>query len=214
MKEKQLRDLRKSYKLNSLSREDLLDDPKVLMSNWLEDAISFKDPEPTAMTLSTVDIDGQPSSRVVLLKDIDDGFVFFTNYHSKKSDDIEINNKVSLLFHWKIMERQVRIQGSIEKVSEETSIEYFESRPKGSQLGAWASPQSKVIASRNTLDDRMSELRDVYQGRDSLPKPAHWGGYRVIANHYEFWQGRDNRLHDRFTFTFVNDGWEIKRLAP
>jgi len=99
-------------------------------------------------------------------------------------------------------------------VSEETSIEYFESRPKGSQLGAWASPQSKVIASRNTLDDRMSELRDVYQGRDSLPKPAHWGGYRVIANHYEFWQGRDNRLHDRFTFTFVNDGWEIKRLAP
>lgn len=214
MKEKQLRDLRKSYKLNSLIREDLLDDPKQLMSNWLEDAISFKDPEPTAMTLSTVDVDGQASSRVVLLKDIDDGFVFFTNYHSKKSEDMEANNKVSLLFHWKIMERQVRIQGTVEKVSEETSIEYFDSRPKGSQLGAWASPQSKKIASRNTLDDRMTELRDVYQGRDSLPKPAHWGGYRVLANYYEFWQGRDNRLHDRFTFTFVNDGWEINRIAP
>ncbi len=214
MKEKQLRDLRKSYKLNSLIREDLLDDPKQLMSNWLEDAISFKDPEPTAMTLSTVDLDGQASSRVVLLKDIDDGFVFFTNYHSKKSEDMEANNKVSLLFHWKIMERQVRIQGTVEKVSEETSIEYFDSRPKGSQLGAWASPQSKKIASRNTLDDRMTELRDVYQGRDSLPKPAHWGGYRVLANYYEFWQGRDNRLHDRFTFTFVNDGWEINRIAP
>jgi len=214
MKEKQLRDLRKSYKLNSLIREDLLDDPKQLMSNWLEDAISFKDPEPTAMTLSTVDLDGQASSRVVLLKDIDDVFVFFTNYHSKKSEDMEANNKVSLLFHWKIMERQVRIQGTVEKVSEETSIEYFDSRPKGSQLGAWASPQSKKIASRNTLDDRMTELRDVYQGRDSLPKPAHWGGYRVLANYYEFWQGRDNRLHDRFTFTFVNDGWEINRIAP
>ncbi len=214
MKEKQLRDLRKTYKLNSLNRDDLLDDPKKLMRNWLDDAIGFKDPEPTAMTLSTVDKDGQPSSRVVLLKDIDDGFVFYTNYNSKKSEDIEAQNKVSLLFHWKVMERQVRIQGTVEKVSEENSIEYFHSRPKGSQLGAWASPQSKVIASRSTLDDRMSELREVYLGRDTLPKPAHWGGYRVLPTYFEFWQGRDNRLHDRFIFTFVNDSWEIKRLAP
>ena len=123
------------------------------------------------MTLSTVDKDGQPSSRIVLLKDIDDGFVFFTNYNSKKSEDIKSNNKASLLFHWKVMERQVRIQGHVEMITENQSIEYFQSRPKGSQLGAWASPQSKVIANRETLDDRMSELRDVYQGRDSLPKP-------------------------------------------
>lgn len=214
MKEKQLRDLRKAYQLYALERDHLLDDPKDLLNKWLAEAMDFEDEEPTAMSLSTVDSDGTPSSRIVLLKEIDDGLVFFTNYHSKKGRDIESNNKVALLFHWKVMERQVRVRGTVEKISEAESIDYFQSRPKGSQLGAWASAQSRVIPSRKTLDDRMEELRGVYRGRDTLPKPAFWGGYRVLPSYFEFWQGRDNRLHDRFSFTFVNDSWDIDRLSP
>lgn len=214
MKEKQLRDLRKAYQLYALERDHLLDDPKELLNKWLSEAIDFQDEEPTAMSLSTVDEEGTPSSRIVLLKAIDDGLVFFSNYHSKKGQDIAVNNKVALLFHWKVMERQVRVKGTVEKISEAESIDYFQSRPKGSQLGAWASAQSKVIPSRKTLDDRMEELRDVYRGRDTLPKPAFWGGYRVLPTYFEFWQGRDNRLHDRFSFTFVNNNWDINRLSP
>jgi len=214
MKEKQLRELRKSYNLDTLSRDDLLDDPKELVKQWLSAAIDFEESEPSAMTLSTADVDGIPSSRTVLLKEIDDGFVFYSNYQSKKAEDMEANNHVSLLLFWKDMERQIRINGTVEKVSEEQSIAYFQSRPKSSQLGAWASPQSEVIVGRSTLEDRMDELRGVYRGRDVLPKPAHWGGYRVLATSYEFWQGRMSRLHDRFRYTFVNDNWEVARIAP
>ena len=213
MDSNEIRDIRTSYERGILTKDDLLSDPKEMMKQWLEVAITQDALEPTAMTLSTVDVDNQPSSRTILLKEIDDGFVFYTNYHSKKADDIEANDRVALLFFWKELERQVRIQGRIEKISEEQSIAYFKSRPKGSQLGAWASPQSKVIVDRNTLDDRLAELSDVYKDREDLPKPAHWGGYRVLGDYYEFWQGRKNRLHDRFSFTFVNEDWVINRLG-
>jgi len=209
-----LLNLRQEYTRGKLTEDQLKDDPKELMEQWLSLAIDQGVQEPTAMTLATVNTDDQPSARIVLLKEIDEGFVFYSNYRSHKAQDIEANAKVSLLFFWPELERQVRIQGTVEKVSVEQSERYFKQRPKGSQLGAWSSPQSEMIGNRRVLEDRIEELSDVYRDREVLPKPSHWGGYRVLAHYYEFWQGRDNRLHDRFAYTFVNENWSIGRLAP
>ena len=186
-----------------------------MSKTWLQVAVDQEIFEANAMSLATVDEDKQPSLRTVLLKEIDDaGFIFYSNYHSRKGREIKHNPKASILLFWKKLERQIRIEGKIEKISEQDSKAYFKSRPKGSQLGAWASPQSKVITGRAELDDRLQELQDIYKEQERLPKPAHWGGYRLVPHYYEFWQGRDNRLHDRFEYKLENDGWTINRLAP
>ncbi len=167
------------------------------------------------MTLATVDADGQPHARIVLLKGIEhNSFVFYTNYLSNKGVDISGNNKVSLVFFWTELERQVRVDGIAEKVSPETSDEYFMSRPAGSRLGAWSSPQSQEIPSRNILDENYKKYLSKF-GNDHVPRPEHWGGYAVIPHYIEFWQGRSNRMHDRVTFTKTSSGdWKKARLAP
>ena len=215
MKNELLQNHRNSYNLGKLDLEDLNDDPKLMVGEWLDMAKKADLEEPTAMSLATASKDGQPSIRTVLLKEItEEGFVFYTNYKSRKAREIEQNKKGALLFFWSTLERQIRIEGHIEKVSRETSIKYFQSRPKGSQIGAWASPQSEIIAGRSILNDRVTELSDVYREIDRLPLPTHWGGYVLVPNYYEFWQGRENRMHDRFEFRKRDNEWEINRLAP
>lgn len=215
MEREELQNMRVTYLKGTLDRENLNPDPLAMSKTWLQVAVDQEIFEANAMSLATVDEDKQPSLRTVLLKEIDDaGFIFYSNYHSRKGREIKHNPKASILLFWKKLERQIRIEGKIEKISEQDSKAYFKSRPKGSQLGAWASPQSKVITGRAELDDRLQELQDIYKEQERLPKPAHWGGYRLVPHYYEFWQGRDNRLHDRFEYKLKNDGWTINRLAP
>ena len=214
MEESAIQKMRRSYERGKLEKEDLLANPMDTFTQWLQVAVDEKVDEANAMALSTVNEEGQPSQRIVLLKGMDEGLIFYTNYSSKKGKELFGNPKAGMLFFWKELERQVRIQGTIEKVSDEQSKAYFQSRPKGSQLGAWASPQSKIIADRSQLDDRVVELQDIYQNYDKLPRPAHWGGYRLIPNYFEFWQGRKNRLHDRFVYQLEEGNWEISQLAP
>jgi pyridoxamine 5'-phosphate oxidase len=171
--------------------------------------------EPNAMALATVDIMNQPACRMVLLKGITaEGFEFYTNYNSRKALEMDQHPKVALLFFWKELERQIRIEGRVEKVSEERSREYFQSRPKESQIGAWASPQSEVIPDRSVLDDEVRKLEKEYDQHHVLPLPDDWGGYLVRPQLFEFWQGRANRLHDRFQYTLHEGEWIIERLAP
>ncbi len=207
--------IRREYQLKSLSEQDVTSDPIKQFSIWWDEAVSAEIDEVNAMTLSTVKSDGIPASRIVLLKGYDErGFVFYTNYESNKGKQISENPSVSLLFFWKEVERQVRIQGICERVSAEESDAYFYSRPLGSQLGAWASPQSQVIETRAILESKAAELELQY--RDvKIPRPPHWGGLRVMPIELEFWQGRNNRLHDRIVYTKTpTENWEIKRLAP
>jgi pyridoxamine 5'-phosphate oxidase len=205
---------RKEYFHASLNESEVLEDPMLQFHLWLEDALKSKIEEPTAMVLSTVDEKNQPSSRIVLLKNVDEkGFSFFTNYNSKKAKDIIKNPKGSLLFPWHEMERQVRVQGVIEKVSEKESDEYFRHRPAGSRIGAWASPQSEIIPSREYLEKLERELKEEFVA-ESIPRPPYWGGYRLIPNLYEFWQGRENRLHDRIEYIYEKSRWLKRRLAP
>ena len=207
--------IRREYQLKSLSEQDVTSDPIKQFSIWWDEAVSAEIDEVNAMTLSTVKSDGIPASRIVLLKGYDErGFVFYTNYESNKGKQISENASVSLLFFWKEVERQVRIQGICERVSAEESDAYFYSRPLGSQLGAWASPQSQVIETRAILESKAAELELQY--RDvKIPRPPHWGGLRVMPIELEFWQGRNNRLHDRIVYTKTpTENWEIKRLAP
>jgi pyridoxamine 5'-phosphate oxidase len=207
--------IRQPYLKHELREADLQPDPFSQFRLWWEDVIASNIEEANAMTLSTVDAVGRPSSRIVLLKGIvDDGFEFFTNYKSRKAMDMELNPHVALLFFWKELERQVRIEGAVTKVSREKSLAYFQSRPKGSQIGAWASPQSELIDDRNELLDAVRRLEEQYRHDEKLPLPDFWGGYVVIPSLFEFWQGRDNRLHDRFRYVKGNDGWTINRLAP
>ncbi|MEM6361045.1 MAG: pyridoxamine 5'-phosphate oxidase, partial [Bacteroidota bacterium] len=171
--------------------------------------------EVNAMHLSTVNPNGMPSSRIILLKGIENnGFVFFTNYQSDKGKDLDANPAAALLFFWKELERQVRIQGHIEKISKEDSEQYFQSRPKGSQIGAWTSPQSTVIESRELLEEREKAIAEKYKDEEVLPKPEQWGGYILKPMRIEFWQGRPNRLHDRILYSQVDGHWKINRLAP
>lgn len=211
----QIRALRESYERGTLDVKDVAEDPIVQFKKWFDSAMDANIFEVNAMTLATVNHEGQPSARTVLLKEIDDkGFVFYTNYESRKGHDISHNKKVSLLFFWKELEQQVRIEGLVEKVPAEVSADYFQSRPKGSQIGAWASPQSQRIT-RDQLEDRVTLITEEYKNDDVLPLPPHWGGYVVIPDFIEFWQGRQNRLHDRIVYQRKANGqWDIYRVAP
>jgi pyridoxamine 5'-phosphate oxidase len=210
-----LTEFRKEYTLAGLRRRDLAENPILQFQEWFEQAAKAEVPEPTAMSLATVNQLGQPSLRTVLLKAVDQrGFVFCTSYISHKGHDLEENSNVALLFFWKELERQVCINGVTRKIPAEESDAYFEARPRGSQLGAWASQQSSVIDSREALEKRFQEVEEKYSGQQ-VPLPPHWGGYVVVPETIEFWQGRVNRLHDRFRYTKQADGlWLIERLSP
>jgi len=208
-------DFRAHTMAHGLSREALNPDPFRQFQDWFEAAIATGIPEPNGMSLATVDAEGQPWLRTVLLKLYDArGFVFFTNYESRKSLQIAGNARVALLFPWVGLARQVKILGRAERIPTSESLAYFLTRPRGSQLGAWASPQSQVIRSRSLLDAKVQEVKRKFAKGD-IPLPDFWGGYRVIPHRIEFWQGRGNRLHDRFAFRLEVDGsWSIERLAP
>ncbi len=206
-------DIRKDYALRRLDETDVDADPFKQFHAWLKESIQSEVLEPTAMTLATVDADGRPSARIMLLKALDErGFVFYTNYSSRKGRDLAARPVAALTFFWKELERQVRVEGTIEKVSAAESDEYFGIRPLGSRIGAWASTQSATIESRQWLEARVKSAEAQYG--DTPPRPPHWGGYRVIPGWLEFWQGRQNRLHDRIAYTRGAGGWTISRLSP
>ncbi|MDJ0731302.1 MAG: pyridoxamine 5'-phosphate oxidase [Crocosphaera sp.] len=207
--------LREEYTRNGLTRDDLESNPFKQFEKWFQQATEAELPEPNAMSLATASATGEPSIRTVLLKYFDQkGFVFFTNYESRKAQQIEENPNVALLFLWLPLERQVKIQGTATKVPTSESFSYFTSRPRGSQLGAWCSAQSSVISSRQLLEIKFEELKYKFQ-HGEIPLPSFWGGYRVMPKRFEFWQGRPNRLHDRFSYTLKDETtWEIHRLAP
>ena len=209
-----LADLRRDYTLAGLSEADAGDDPFALFHAWFAAAVSAGLPDPNAFTLATATPDGRPSARVVLLKHLDDrGFTFFTNYQSRKAGELAANPHAAMVFLWDGLERQVRVEGTAEVVTAEESDAYFRVRPVGSRLGAWASPQSRVIPSREHLERLMAEAGEAFAGGDP-PRPPHWGGYRVVPAVVEFWQGRPSRLHDRVRFRRAAGGWERERLAP
>ena len=210
-----LADLRQNYTRAGLSEHNAATNPFEQFQLWFTQAISAQILEPNAMTLTTITEDNKPSARMVLLKELDkQGFVFYTNYESKKGRQIQQNPWAALVFWWAELERQVRIEGRVEKVSEQESDQYFHSRPISSQLGAWASNQSEVIASRELLEQRFEELKQKYEGK-IIPRPPHWGGLRVIPTLIEFWQGRPSRLHDRLCYRLLADGsWLRERLSP
>lgn len=209
----ELAHLRKDYALKTLDESAVDRDPLRQFGVWMVEAIHAQVPEPTAMTLATVGADGLPSARIVLLKGVDArGFVFFTNYDSRKGRELAAHPAGALTFLWKELERQVRIEGAVEKVSEAESDAYFETRPLGSRIGAWASAQSEEIPGRASLEARWSELAKQYG--EHPPRPPQWGGYRLLPRHVEFWQGRASRLHDRIAYDGAPGAWRISRLAP
>ena len=209
-----IQNLRQDYRSASLSENDVDSNPILQFKKWFQNAVSSQLYEPNVMTLATSDRFGKPTARIVLLKGIDeDGFVFYTNYESKKGRDLVENPQAALVFFWPELERQVRIEGVVSKVSEQTSSEYFHSRPIGSQIGAMASPQSKVISDRKSLERKVEQLTTQYADQE-IPRPLHWGGYLVEPTHIEFWQGRPSRLHDRIVYDLVEGSWIINRLAP
>ena len=206
--------IRQGYEDKGLDKEDLNADPFLQFESWLEEA-KEKEPIPTAMSLSTVSNNGEPALRTVLLKLFDkNGFVFFTNYKSRKADHIEENRNVAALFNWIALERQVSINGVAEKIESKESIKYFMSRPRGSQLGAWVSDQSSVLSSRKILEMKLEEMKRKFSDKE-IPIPDFWGGYIIKPKTFEFWQGRPNRLHDRFIYSKLgNESWRIDRIAP
>jgi len=209
-----IQNLRQDYRAAQLLESDVEDNPILQFKKWFAEAISAQLYEPNVMTLATADSDGKPSARIVLLKDFDDnGFVFYTNYESRKGQDLIENPQAALVFFWAELERQVRIEGVVSKVDAQTSADYFHSRPIGSQIGAMASPQSQIINDRTLLENKVRELAAEYEGRE-IPRPLHWGGYLVEPTFIEFWQGRSSRLHDRIAYDLVDGSWIINRLAP
>jgi pyridoxamine 5'-phosphate oxidase len=208
-------EIRSEYSKASLDVSSILPDPIKQFEKWFTEALDAKVLEPNAMNLSTVNENNRPSSRIVLLKGVEvDKFLFYTNYQSAKGKELEENPACALTFFWPELERQVRIEGTASRVDEKTSEQYFQSRPRGSQIGAWTSPQSSIIESRDILEERARQLEKKFEGLDVLPKPNQWGGYQVDPFLVEFWQGRPNRLHDRIQFSKIENDWKIRRLAP
>lgn len=200
--------------LDGLDEKSIERDPIRQFQAWFNDAVAAKLPMPEAMTLATATPDGKPSARMVLLKQVDeDGFVFYTNYHSAKAAQLDANPYASLVFYWTKLDRQVRVEGSVTKTSPEESRDYFRTRPRESQIGAWASEQSETISSREVLEQRALELETQYRDRE-VDRPEHWGGYRLKPERIEFWKSRIGRLHDRILYLRTADGWSISRLAP
>lgn len=206
-------DLRQHYDAATLLEADALSDPIAQFGRWFDEAVGAGLIEPNAMTLATADAAGRPAARMVLLKEFDArGFVFYTNHESRKATELAENARASLLFWWDRLHRQVRIEGAVEKVGGADADAYFASRPYGSRIGAWASPQSRVIAGREPLEAREAELCARFP--TEVPRPPHWGGYRVLPDVIEFWQGRPSRLHDRLRYRLEADAWIVERLAP
>ena len=207
---------RKSYERDALDEHGIARDPFRQFTTWYDEAVAAGLPEPEAMTLSTATLEGRPSARIVLLRGYDErGFCFFSNYASQKGRELASNPHAAVTFHWVELERQVRIVGRVEKLSASESDAYFQSRPSQSRIGAWSSPQSEVIASRDTLEQLVKEYQEKYSDESAIPRPEHWGGYRVIPERIEFWQGRPSRLHDRLRFSRIEqEAWTLERLAP
>jgi pyridoxamine 5'-phosphate oxidase len=208
-------DLREDYRLKSLDFTDVTSNPFIQFETWFQEAVTAKTLEPNAMVLATV-AEGKPSARVVLLKGLNtEGFVFFTNYTSRKGVELAENPHAALCFNWLDLQRQVRIEGVIKKISETDSDAYFYSRPFSSRIGAWASPQSQIIPDRSILEQNTVQLTQKYADTEGVPRPAHWGGYVLLPTSIEFWQGRSSRLHDRIRYKKQENGdWKIERLAP
>ena len=210
-----IEEIRKTYLQGKLDENDLFQDPLAMFYQWWDEAIDAEVPEPNAMTIATVQSNGQPTARVVLLKGAtEEGFEFYTNYNSQKARDLEKNPLVAIVFLWKELERQIRVEGVAEKIVKEKSQVYFQSRPRGSQIGAWASPQSEVIPDREFLEQNLEKIAARFENVDPLPCPEFWGGYVVKPHLMEFWQGRPDRLHDRFRYLKNETGWKVERLAP
>lgn len=210
-----LADLRRSYQQGALELGDLNPDPVIQFQRWLEQALASGMLEPSAMNLATADARGRPSARTVLLKGVGtDGFVFYSNYESRKGRELAVNPYAALTFYWDALERQVRVEGRVSRLSREASERYFHSRPRGSQLAAAASAQSAPLESRQALEARLRELAQRYPEGAPVPLPEHWGGYRLAPEALEFWQGRPDRLHDRFRYTLAGEAWRLERLAP
>ena len=207
-------DLREEYRGAGLNESDLDANPVEQFRRWFDEALAANLHEPNAMTIATATPDGQPSARIVLLKGYDErGFVFYSNYDGRKGRELEENPRCALLFYWGELERQVRIEGRAGRVPDRESDVYFASRPRGSRLGAWASAQSREVEGRGVLEDRLRELEAEYEGRE-VPRPPFWGGYRVEPDLFEFWQGRENRLHDRLVYRRSEGSWKVARLQP
>ncbi len=207
-------DIRREYMRHSLNEHEVLKEPLAQFQVWFNEALDAQVDEANAMTLATATAGGTPSARIVLLKGVDDrGFTFYTNYNSAKGRQLSENPQAALVFFWKELERQVRISGPVSRLSEEESDEYFSSRPEGSRIGAWSSPQSEEIASREILNNWVTEREQMFKG-NSIERPPFWGGYLVKPVLVEFWQGRPNRLHDRLLYSLAEGAWSIKRLAP
>ena len=212
--DKKIADIRKEYSKQTLLEKDVDQDPFVQFDKWWNEAIKSELEEINAMTLATATLKGIPSARIVLLKSVsEEGFVFFTNYNSQKGKELLENPNACLVFFWKELERQIRISGRVEKINAADSDEYFASRPEGSRIGAWASPQSSVIASRDEIEKNTVKYRQQFAG-GNINRPLHWGGYVVKPAVIEFWQGRQSRLHDRIQYAKEKNGWKIERLAP
>lgn len=209
-----LTDIRREYVKGGLRREQLPEEPLVLFQHWLQQAVDAKLPDPTAMTIATVDQNGQPFQRIVLLKHFDEkGFVFYTNLGSRKAQQLAQNNKISLHFPWHMLDRQVHVTGEVEPLSNIEVLRYFSSRPKESQIAAWASKQSQRLTTRQALEGKFFELKEKFLAGE-VPLPTFWGGFRVKLNSIEFWQGGEHRLHDRFLYHEFDKHWKVDRLAP
>lgn len=209
----ELSDIRHDFEKYDLNFQNLDKNPLLQVEKWVQQAIELNQPEPTAMNICTVDAACMPHSRIVLLKGIDQGLVFYTNYNSEKGRQITANNKVAAHFFWHAIERQIHIQGTAEKIDANLSDAYFSSRPRESQIGAWASAQSTTIESYKELEDKLEYYSQKFAG-SSVPRPPHWGGYRITPISFEFWQGRPSRLHKRYKYTLHKEGWQITMVAP